>query len=920
MLNFKHLIGMKLFKKVNLLKVILFLGFPFISNSQCLDTLNFEEIIQTENTKKILSLIERTKVCPKLKDSLAYSYHKLGTFFYFENNLDSAIIFTERALKIRKKLNEVNSKIDLGKTYNNLGVFYRKKNNFKLAIDRLQQAINVFKDIDSVRMLNSYVELAISYEGNGNLKQAKEICDLIIIEANKINSIEEKGKALVNYSKILNKQKDYSKSIKLSKRALDIYRSIKDLDNQAICHINLGLSYYKLGNYSDAIQNYLQTIKIYNYFGMTEELAIAQNNLAVSYQKNNQKQKSFKILNKALNNAQEINSKEIITQSYNNLGEYYISINDYSTALSNFQNSIKTLLPEFEPANDFINPLKRDVLLSINRVDLLTCLGDKAKTLHLISQSKKDPKYLSAALELYELGDVVIDQLRQDHQDQKTKLFWRKEAIPFYEKAIELCYEMQDVEKAFFFFEKSKAILLLESLQTSDALALVPDSLKNQLLFLQKDQLKTKELLENTAANDVSREKIIKELLGIQSAIEFEIEKLGKKYPKFYEVKFGTKVLSLEEAKSEKTALHFFYGEKNIYAITINSHNTNFYKLGSTESIEKEIRSLLSFFEKSSSIENAPQDFLQQSKKIYDILIAPLSFEKGEELIIFPDGALAYLPFEALVKDASNEIATANYLIKNHLIQYGYSATIFSKLNKKAEQSTENSIFAFAPFADGSSHESYAPLTYSQDELGAISQQIEGVFLKNKEATKQRFLEEKNNYSVLHLSTHAFSSATENKPHIVFADTLLFLSELYGLDIQADLVVLSACQSNIGKLSPGEGVMSLGRGFSFAGAKSLVSSLWNVNAGSTSSILSNFYHKLQNKTNKYESLHHAKIAYLKNENIPSYEKSPYYWAGLVYYGDHGNIMLQKKSDKKFYFLLFFGILCFVIGWFISKRK
>ena len=309
------------------------------------------------------------------------------------------------------------------------------------------------------------------------------------------------------------------------------------------------------------------------------------------------------------------------------------------------------------------------------------------------------------------------------------------------------------------------------------------------------------------------------------------------------------------------------------------------------------------------------------TKKVYDILIAPLSIGTEEEVIIFSDGALAYLPFEALVIDESTDLASADYLIKNQMIYYGYSATIFSKLNKYDQPSNKNSIVGFAPFADGSTNSKYATLAFSQDELGELSQQIQGVFLKNQAATKQYFLENSNQFSILHLSTHAFSSATESKPHIVFADTSLFLSELYGLEIPADLVVLSACQSNIGKLSPGEGVMSLGRGFTFAGSKSLVSSLWNVNAVSTSTILSDFYKNAQNKFSKYKSLHAAKLAYLENENIPSYERSPYYWAGLIYYGDDGGVILKEKTNNnKFYGLLGLGMICFLIGFYFSRKK
>ncbi|MFK8009405.1 MAG: CHAT domain-containing protein [Saprospiraceae bacterium] len=915
------------FYKINeFLGILVLLIIPFLLDAQCSNKININEILQTQNAQRIQNLTDQIKDCPQLQDSLALAYHKLGIFFYLGNNLDSAIIFTNKAVKIREQLYHNEPNINLGKSYHNAGVFYSNLNQAEFAIKNLKQAINIYQSLDSIRMLDSYVELVIIHINVGDYQNALDYCELVISEAQKIGEVETEVRGLLEYGRILLAQREYRKAIGYFERTIPIYQKIEDFENQAISYSNLGVAYYELNNYTNAIQNYLKTIEIYRIFEMTEELAIAQNNLGIIYQKNNQERQSFRILKDALKNAQKVNSNGIITQSYNNIGEHFFAKKDYHTALSYFQKSIKTLLPRFQRNEDWHNPTKMDVGLAFNKIDLLTCFGDKAKTLRFLSQTENDPKYLTSALELYELGDLVIDQLRKEHQDQDTKLFWRKEAIPFYENAIEVCYEIQNVEKAFFFFEKSKAILLLEALQTSDALALVPDSLKNHIQTLQQELLKYKEALDQEDYSRLSKEGIIKELVGLQHRFEIETENLAKDYPKFFEVKFGTKVISLSDAQEEfsnakeRTAIHFFYGEKNIYALTIRFSKAELYQLGSTDSIEKEIRSLLSYFEKSSNIENAPKEFLKQSKMVFDILIAPLSFEKEGDVIIFPDGALAYLPFESLVGSISGDIASADYMIKYRKIHYGYSATIFSKLNRKVNQSTENRVAAFAPFANESVNSKYATLAFSQDELGEISQQIQGVFLKNQKATKKYFLENSNEFSVLHLSTHAFSSATETKPHIVFADTSLFLSELYGLEIPADLVVLSACQSNIGKLSPGEGVMSLGRGFTFAGSKSLVSSLWNVNAVSTSSILSDFYKNLQNGNSKYESLHAAKLAYLKNENIPSYERSPYYWAGLIYYGDDGGVVLIKKTNNKFYGFLAFGAVCFLIGFYFSKRK
>jgi CHAT domain-containing protein len=93
-----------------------------------------------------------------------------------------------------------------------------------------------------------------------------------------------------------------------------------------------------------------------------------------------------------------------------------------------------------------------------------------------------------------------------------------------------------------------------------------------------------------------------------------------------------------------------------------------------------------------------------------------------------------------------------------------------------------------------------------------------------------------NKYSVLHLSTHAEANQAGGQPLIAFADTVLFLNELYSMSIPAKLIVLSACETNIGEVKSGEGVFSLSRGFAYAGANSTIASLWNVNAASTGQI------------------------------------------------------------------------------------
>ena len=101
--------------------------------------------------------------------------------------------------------------------------------------------------------------------------------------------------------------------------------------------------------------------------------------------------------------------------------------------------------------------------------------------------------------------------------------------------------------------------------------------------------------------------------------------------------------------------------------------------------------------------------------------------------------------------------------------------------------------------------------------------------------------------------------------------------------------MLSACQSNIGPLAKGEGVLGLGRAFTAAGAKGVVASLWSLNDRATMEVVTSFYAHLAKGSSKPSALHAAQLEYLNRTDIPAYLKSPYYWAGLTYYGDAGKL-------------------------------
>ncbi len=194
-------------------------------------------------------------------------------------------------------------------------------------------------------------------------------------------------------------------------------------------------------------------------------------------------------------------------------------------------------------------------------------------------------------------------------------------------------------------------------------------------------------------------------------------------------------------------------------------------------------------------------------------------------------------------------------------------------------------------------------------------------------ALESDFHREADQYQVLHLATHGL--VEDQQPlysKLVFApeddsvyDGFLHAYEIYNMRLPANLVVLSACNTGVGKLEKGEGIMSLSRAFFYAGVKSLLMSLWKVSDESTSELMVSFYEGLKAGEDKDLALQQAKVTYIQNQEI-AMKSHPYFWAGFVLKGDPGALSLKSSWGYWGYFLLGFLILLGLVFGVRSSRK
>ena len=318
-----------------------------------------------------------------------------------------------------------------------------------------------------------------------------------------------------------------------------------------------------------------------------------------------------------------------------------------------------------------------------------------------------------------------------------------------------------------------------------------------------------------------------------------------------------------------------------------------------------------------------------------------VSISEVQELIIIPDASLNTLPFGVLntaeVSQPSNDFSTLPYLLKSHSIQYAYSANLLSKnIERQAQLKANTKCLAFAPpYADNQPiaqldvrssqlRNGIVPLKNTANEIQAINRTFKGTFDATPTATKTNFLEHASEYGILHLAMHGEADFENAKfGHLIFTNidqdsstqNLLFNYEIANLPLQSQLVVLSACETGVGKYEAGEGVFSLARAFMYAGVPSVIMSLWKVNDQSTSEIMPMFYQNLAKGTNKAAALQAAKLEYLENTALEY--RHPFYWSSFVAMGSAEPLQIAASFPVPL--LIGIGLLIIGIGFFLNKR-
>jgi len=899
------------------------LSTTFFCKAQSLDSL---KVILTSKDPDSL-IIQKASIFFKADQNkllpleLAECYHEYGKWWYKNSrkkseNLDRAITYTSKAVTLKK--DNKASKESLKKSLYNLGFFCSLSGYYTQAIQYYKE----IKDLFDVGEKTFYVlsELANTYMMIGDYQKSILNLDLLISESQKsINHNKWLILAYLNRAELyaLMSRKKFSKKIKNDIDKIDLL--LKKYKGNSTSYYNRlyqieGNRLLENGYPNEAIPYFSMILKNITE-GDLYDKAVVNNSLGQSYFKLKEYDNALLHFNKA------IDYDPIYTTPYENRGDLYIERSNLLKGIEEYQKAINILLSIELGVEDKVEIENLEQVKK--KYHLLHHLIQKAKGWVQFYKTEKKQEYLRYALETFKTADQLIDIIRFESTEHKSKLYWREQGASLYVGAVEVCFLLNKPEEAFYFMEKNKAILLLEDISNYQAIenAKLPLTLANKEVQLKK-QINTFEsqLQRVTAKKEDTKDSLQRQLYLSKRAYATFIDSLVVAYPEYGKYKRQIPIISYEKAEiianTQNTLfLQYITTDAKGYGMLIGGAKPIVFEITNANTLPKDLEGYQNIVTQKFVTTEQQQAFCTIANRLFQKLIPQGIYEelKGKQVIIIPDYRLQELSFETLTTSKT----TTNYLLKEAEISYAYSISYLENNNNLTRDAKE-SFLAVAP-VDFESLQ-LPSLHYTNTEANALATIFSGNLLLNNQATKTSFLDQGGNYKALHLATHA-KVGNSIDPWIAFHDHKLSLQELYGYKNQHDLVTLSACKTSLGELKLGEGVMSLTRGFFYGGAKSVVSSLWATNDKANQQIMVSFYEQLKEGVSKSKALRQAKLNYLKTHQ--GTEASPLYWGGNILVGDVASINLTNSffSGKLKLVVILVGLLLILwISWFFLKLK
>ncbi len=801
-----------------------------------------------------------------------------------------------------------------GTTLSHIGGVYSDLGENQQALDYFNQALPILRTVgDRGGEAATLNNIGRVYSSLGEKQQALDYFNQALLLSREVGDKGGEAITLTGIGLVYSSLGEKRQAIDYYLQALPLSREVGDKGGEAITLNNIGLVYSFLGEKQQALEYYRQALHLLRAVGDRREEARIFNNIGNIYSSLGEKQQALDYLNQALLLRRALGDKKGQAATLNNIGGVYFRLGENQQALYYF-NQVLPLTRAVGHREGEANTLRNFAFLKREQGDLIAALTDIESAINIIEElrTKIDAQelrqsYFATVQNYYELYVNILMEL---HQQNPQKGY---DALAFHAS------------------ERSRARSLLELLTEAGAniregvdpeLLQQEQSLQQQLNAIEYQRYQLTQGQFTQAQIDELKAKsqaLIKQLNQLQTQIRVASPKYANlQYPQ---------PLNLEQVQQQvldddTLLLQYYLGEERSYLWAVTNHSITSYILPA----QAEIEAVAAPYRAAINMDNTTT--VAEGLSLSEILITPVVNQLNtQRLLIVGDEILQFIPFAALpipnqpntpllfkheivTSSSASLIAIQREQLANRDIAAKTVAVladpIFASNDPRLNQITSENHppslddLALARATRSLGLDDAAPqlnrLEYSRIEAEKIAELVdENQRLKALDFDASRDLATHPNlsqYQIIHLATHGLIDPVNPElsgvvlslfnPQGEFDNGFLRLHDIFNLNLPAELVVLSACQTGLGREVKGEGLVGLTRGFMYAGARRVVVSLWNVNDLATSQLMTRFYQQMLN--DNQQPIVALRQAQLEMWNSGQWQ-SPYYWGAFTIQGD-----------------------------------
>lgn len=852
----------------------------------------------------------------------------IGIYYKNTGQPYKALEYYQNALELSRKTGNdreaSNILCNMGNVYNDLLAEYSK------AEELFKEALEIKQRIGEVHIVPAILgNLGNCCKNRGDYQNALKYYFDALDVSKKVSNRAGEANNLSDIGAIYTDVGDYRKATSYYQNALSIFRNIGEIKSQVKVLINIGANFFNKGKVDSAFTYYKEALKLAQKINHKEFESAVYFYLGDVYKEKNANQQALECYNKAIKLSQEINDIKLQGESFTAKGDVYYKLKQYSKALNNYDQGLRICQKIGSPEGIWKS------YYGIGRVS------------EKIGKEKQAEQSYNQAIETIESirAKLTAKTLKESFLEDKIDVYQSMINLLLKMGREDKAYEYLERSKAKSFLD------IISTSQINVAQGITPERLERKKRLERRLNKIQQELMSEYSVDDKKQnpDKIsaLEDSLKIvRNKFNELLQEIELNHPRYADLAGVSEPLALSQVQErviqEGTVVIEYMVGKDHTIVWVIGYNFNEYERIDLkrDDLETMVKKLLQPFKdvKEGKLKNFSDiSFdVKFSGRLYDQIFRPIEqyLKEGNQLIIVPDGILHYLPFEALVtkiekkKQNRNIIFSryknAHYLIEKYAISYAPSASVLdpkllrAKFNKKREdkliafgnpdfgkatqlafqKEKEDSTNFFAMLIRSSRGWIFNELPKAAEEVKAIGEIMKPSLLYlNKEAKEEYFKQQSGKYPFVHLATHCIVEETQPMySRIVFAqdddpaeDGFLHTYEVFNLRLNTDLITLSACETGLGKLSRGEGLIGLTRAFMYAGAPSVLVSLWSVSE-STADVMKYFYRNLNAGKTKTEALRQAKLKLIKSESkFKDGQRfsfaNPFLWAPFVLVGE-----------------------------------